>query len=93
VTGTLTLDGNFNYNGVIMVLGAGKVLRSGGGNGNIYGAIFVAKFDRTGADTDLFKAPTFDVSGGGTANIQYNSEEVDKAKQVGGHRVGAVREF
>ena len=93
VTGTLTLDGNFNFDGVIMVLGAGKVLRSGGGNGNIYGAIFVAKFDRTGADTDLFKAPTFDVSGGGTANIQYNSEEVDKAKQVGGHKVGAVREF
>ncbi len=93
VTGTLTLDGSFNFNGVIMVLGAGRVLRTGGGNGNIYGAMFVAKFDRTGADTDLFKAPTFDVSGGGTANIQYNSEEVDKAKQVGGHRVGAVREF
>ena len=93
VTGTLTLDGNFNFNGVIMVLGAGRVLRSGGGNGNIYGAMFVAKFARTGADTDLFQAPTFDVSGGGTANIQYNSQEVDKAKQVGGHKVAAVREF
>ena len=76
-----------------MVLGTGKVLRSGGGAGNIYGAMFIAKFDRTGADTDLFQAPTFDVSGGGNANIQYNSEEVDKAKQVGGHRVAAVREF
>jgi hypothetical protein len=93
VTGTLTLDGNFNYNGVIMVLGGGRVVRSGGGAGNIYGALFVAKFDRTGADTDLFQAPTFDVSGGGTANIQYNSEQVDKAKQVGGHRVAAIREF
>jgi len=93
VTGTLTLDGNFNFNGVIMVLGAGRVLRSGGGSGNIYGAMFVAKFARSGADTDLFQAPTFDVSGGGNANIQYNSEEVDKAKQVGGHRVAAVREF
>jgi hypothetical protein len=93
VTGILTLDGNFNFNGVIMVLGAGKVLRSGGGSGNIYGALFIAKFDRTGADTDLFAAPTFDTSGGGNANIQYNSEEVDKAKQVGGHKVGAVREF
>jgi hypothetical protein len=93
VTGTLTLDGNFNFNGVIMVLGAGRVLRSGGGTGNIYGAMFIAKFNRTGADTDLFQAPTFDVSGGGNSNIQYNSEEVDKAKQVGGHRVAAVREF
>src|ERR1700754_2381249 len=44
VTGDLTLDGNFNWNGVIMVLGAGRVFRSGGGNGNIYGAMFVAKF-------------------------------------------------
>ncbi len=93
VTGTLTLDGNFNFNGVIMVLGAGRVLRSGGGHGNIYGAVFVAKFDRTGADTDLFQAPTFDVSGGGTANIQYNSDEVEKAKTVGGHSVAGVREF
>jgi hypothetical protein len=93
VTGTLTLDGNFNFNGVIMVLGTGRVLRSGGGHGNIYGAMFVAKFTRTGANTDLFGAPTFNTSGGGTANIQYHSDEVDKAKQVGGHRVVAVREF
>jgi hypothetical protein len=93
VTGTLTLDGNFNFNGVIMVLGEGRVLRSGGGHGNIYGAMFIAKFDRTGADTDVFGAPTFDTSGGGSSNIQYNSDEVDKARQAGGHKVVAVREF
>lgn len=92
VTGTLTLDGNFNFKGVIMVLGGGRVLRTGGGNGNIYGAMFVAKFDRTGADTDLFQAPTFDTSGGGTANIQYNSDYVERARQTGGHKVVAVRE-
>lgn len=93
VTGTLTLSGNFNYNGVILVLGEGTVLRSGGGHGNIYGAMFVAKFARTGADTDLFQAPTFDVSGGGTANIQYNSVEVEKAKSSTGHQVLGVHEF
>jgi hypothetical protein len=93
VTGTLTLNGNFNFNGVIMVLGAGGVLRSGGGTGNIYGAMFVAKFDRTGADTDLFQAPTFDTSGGGIANIQYDSDYVEKARQTGGHKVVALREF
>ena len=93
VTGTLTLSGNFNYNGVILVLGGGAVLRSGGGHGNIYGAMFVAKFARTGANTDLFQAPTFDISGGGTANIQYNSAEVEKAKSSSGHQVLAVREF
>jgi hypothetical protein len=93
VTGTLTLNGNFNWNGVIMVLGGGTVVRSGGGNGNIYGAMFVAKFPATGADSDVFSAPTFNTSGGGTANIQYNSDSIDRAKSVGGHSVSGIREF
>jgi hypothetical protein len=93
VTGKLTLDGNFNFNGVIMVLGEGEVYRSGAGHGNIYGAIFVAKFAATGADTDQFGAPVFDTSGGGTANIQYSSDAVDKAKSVGGHAVKGIREY
>src|SRR6201988_4350543 len=82
VTGDLTLDGNFNFNGVILVLGTGRVYRSGGGHGNIYGAMFVAKFSAAGGDSDLFGAPIFDTSGGGTANIQYSSDAVDKAKAV-----------
>ena len=93
VTGTLTLNGNFNYNGVIMVLGAGTVLRSGGGHGNIYGALFVAKFAATGSSTDTFQAPVFNTSGGGTANIQYHSTEIDRAKSVGGHAVLGVKEY
>ena len=93
VTGKLTLNGNFNFNGVIMVLGTGEVYRSGGGHGNIYGAIFVAKFASAGADTDQFGAPVFDTSGGGTSNIQYSSDAVDKAKSVGGHSVKGVREY
>jgi len=93
VTGNLTLNGNFQWNGVIMVLGSGVVTRSGGGHGNIYGAMYVAKFASTGASTDVFQPPTFDTSGGGTANIQYSSDAVDKAKAVGGHAVAAVREY
>ena len=93
VTGNLTLDGNFNWNGVIMVLGEGHVYRSGGGHGNIYGAMFVAKFARSGDETDVFQPPTFDTSGGGTANIQYSSGSIDRAKSVGGHAVRGVREY
>jgi hypothetical protein len=93
VTGNLTLDGNFNFNGVIMVLGEGHVYRSGGGNGNIYGAMFIAKFARTGADTDQFMDPTFDTSGGGTSNIQYSTDAIDKAKSVGGHTIRGIREY
>jgi hypothetical protein len=93
VTGNLTLDGNFNWNGVIMVLGAGHVYRSGAGQGNIYGAMFIANFAKTGASTDVFGAPTFDTSGGGTSNIQYSSNAVDMAKAVGGHAIKGVREY
>ena len=93
VTGTLTLDGNFNFEGVIMVLGTGSVLRNGGGSGNIYGAMYVANFAKTGADTDKFGAPTFNTNGGGKANIQYSSDAVDKAKAVGGHSIAGVREY
>lgn len=93
VTGKLTLDGNFQFNGVIMVLGTGEVYRSGGGHGDIFGALFVAKFASAGMDTDQFGAPVFDTSGGGTSNIQYSSDAVDKAKSVGGHAIKGVREY
>ena len=93
VTGKLTLDGNFNFNGVIMVLGTGEVYRSGGGHGNIYGAMFVAKFATAGLDTEQFGAPVFDTSGGGTSNIQYSTDAIDKAKSVGGHTIKGVREY
>ena len=93
VTGNLTLRGDFHFNGVIMVLGAGNVLRDGGGHGDIFGALFVAKFAATGSSTDQFQAPTFNTNGGGTANIQYNSFELDRAKSVGGHAVLGVREY
>ena len=93
VTGKLTLNGNFQWNGVIMVLGTGEVYRSGGGHGDIYGAMFVAKFAAAGLDSDVFGAPTFDTSGGGTANIQYSTDAVDKAKSVGGHAIKGVREY
>jgi hypothetical protein len=93
VTGKLTLNGNFQWNGVIMVLGAGEVYRDGGGHGDVFGAMFVAKFAKTGTDADAFQAPIFDTSGGGTSNIQYSSCAVDMAKSVGGHSVGGVREY
>ena len=93
VTGDLTLNGNFQWNGVIMVLGSGRVFRSGAGHGDVFGAMFVANFPRTGPSTDVFGVPTFDTSGGGTANIQYNSNEIDRAKSVGGHKVVGLREY
>ncbi|HEV8167863.1 MAG TPA: hypothetical protein VGP59_00920, partial [Pyrinomonadaceae bacterium] len=67
VTGTLTLNGNPNFKGAILVLGTGVLIRNGGGNGDIYGGIMVAAFGRKSGN---FTAPTFLTNGGGNSTIQ-----------------------
>ncbi|HXL82265.1 MAG TPA: hypothetical protein VN951_15430 [Pyrinomonadaceae bacterium] len=71
VTGTLYFTGpGPTFNGVILVLGAGRLLKSGGGNRDVYGSIMVARFGATGD----FLEPTFDYNGGGgSSNLQYDS--------------------
>jgi len=91
VTGNLEMNGNPSFDGLILVLGGGSVNRDGGGNGNIYGAITVAKFDVNG--TGGFLGPVFNTNGGGTSTIQYDSTAVRKALNLGGPLVQGVREF
>jgi Tfp pilus assembly protein PilV len=42
VTGQLTLNGNFSYNGIILAIGEGAITKSGGGGGTVNGAMFAA---------------------------------------------------
>src|SRR5258707_226535 len=42
VTGQLTLNGNFSYNGLILAIGEGAITKSGGGGGTVNGAMFAA---------------------------------------------------
>ena len=80
VTGTLTMDGNPSFTGLILVLGGGTVYKTGGGNGDTLGAIMIAKFGASGN----FLRPTFQVSGGGSSNTQYDSQIVaDSLEQAG----------
>ena len=89
VTGTLTMRGNTNFNGVILVLGQGVLIRNGGGNGDIFGGITIAAFGRTSGN---FTAATFRTNGGGNSTIQYDSVAV--ALGVGsGESISGVREF
>jgi len=89
VTGTLTMRGNTNFTGAILVLGRGEVIRNGGGNGDIYGGIAVAAFSRTGGD---FTAPTFNTNGGGNSTIQYDSMALKNG--IGSAmNVSGIREF
>jgi len=72
----LTMRGNTNFKGVILVLGQGELERNGGGNGDILGGITIAKFGRTSGN---FLAPSFTTNGGGNSNIQYDSNSLTNA--------------
>ena len=91
VTGNLTMSGNPSFSGLILVLGSGNVLRNGGGNGNIYGAIIVASLDVNG--TGGFTAPSFQTNGGGNATLQYDSAAVRSALNIAGPRVMGIHEY
>lgn len=91
VTGNLTLSGNPSFSGLILVLGDGHVQRNGGGNGDILGAIIVAKFDKNGSGG--FQAPFFDTNGGGNSLMQYDSAAVRAALNIAGPRTLGFHEF
>ena len=89
VTGKLTIRGNANFKGVILVLGDGELERNGGGNGEILGGITIAKFGRTSGN---FLAPTFTTNGGGNSNVQYDSGSIANALNAATN-VSGIREF
>jgi hypothetical protein len=89
VTGTLTLNGNFNFYGLILVLGNGTVLRTGGGSGVVTGAMVVSRI----TPGQPFLAPTFDSTGGGNLSVIYDSSWVRKSMDSGGPHMVNVREF
>ncbi|MCA1578969.1 MAG: pilus assembly PilX N-terminal domain-containing protein [Acidobacteria bacterium] len=98
VTGDLILNGNAVFNGTILVLGDGQVIRDGGGNGTILGSIYVARFARSwpsseNGDPHPFLAPVVNIGGGGTANFKYDSNWVQTSKDVLGDIVRDVREY
>ncbi|HEX8096909.1 MAG TPA: hypothetical protein VF507_02680 [Pyrinomonadaceae bacterium] len=82
VTGNLVFEGNNDFQGIILVLGRGRVTRSGTGNGQVLGGWMVASFSRTG--TTGFTAPYFDVSGGGSGKFYYDTKSIDAANKTAG---------
>jgi type IV pilus assembly PilX-like protein len=80
VTGTLTMSGNPSWNGLILVVGKGNVVKNGGGNGTLDGSLLVANMysDTPPTYTHLIPSgppgiPTIAWNGGGNATIQYDS--------------------
>jgi hypothetical protein len=83
VKGQLTFNGNVDFTGIIMVIGQGIMVRHGGGNGTLSGAVWVA--NTAGADgivgnaDDAMGAAVLNTSGGGNSNIQYCSSAIADA--------------
>ena len=98
VTGNLVMNGNRDFNGIILVLGNGFFQRDGAGNGNILGTAYVASFARSWPDSEKgdphpFRAPTFITTGTGNADLRFDSPSVQNARNVLGTIVRDVREF
>lgn len=101
VRGNLTLSGNFNWNGLVLAIGQGKIYWNSGGNGSIHGAMFVASTrnddDRSAVNPigTLRSAPgpvVADFTGAGGAGIQYNTTAIEEANRVFPFSVIAYRE-
>jgi hypothetical protein len=98
VTGTLTMSGNPDFDGIILVLGAGRIERNGGGDGTHLGAVQVAAFQRTwpAAENNLphpFLAPVFNTNGGGNSEMLFDQAWVRRAQNLMSVRVRDVREY
>ena len=87
VTGGLTFQGGFSFNGLVIVTGPGGILRTGGGSGSLQGNMVVAPYNDWGKTTcmndplvlnklNCYLAPRYDISGGGSSEIVYNSNNV-----------------
>lgn len=74
-TGKLTLNGGFDFTGMIIVTGALGVRRSGAGNGEIHGNMVVAPYDKANLNAG-FLPPQFDTRGGGNSEMRYNSNSL-----------------
>jgi hypothetical protein len=89
VTGVLDMRGSADFKGLILVLGAGQVLRNGGGSDTTLGAMDIARFGPTGD----FLPPSFDSNGSGASQLDYDSKWLDKALASPGPGVRAVSEY
>ncbi|MGI8639611.1 MAG: hypothetical protein ACR2MG_06615 [Pyrinomonadaceae bacterium] len=75
VMGGLTFKGGFDFNGLVIVTGANGINRSGGGSGVLQGNMIVAPYIPSNLSKG-FLAPNYNISGGGSSEIVYNSSNV-----------------
>ncbi len=73
VRGTLTIQGNFTWHGLLYVIGQGQMQVTGGGNGEVDGSVIIAKTrDSSGNLLATLGTPSLDWRGGGGNGIYYD---------------------
>lgn len=87
VTGKLTINKNFTYEGMILLLGDGR-LDITGGDAKIEGTVALARFGMSGD----FLPVNMNFSGTGKTEFKYKSDKVDEAMKLINVRIMAVRE-
>lgn len=96
VTGELVYNGNTAWDGVIMAVGEGDILRDGGGNGNPNGGVIMANIDPTpnGARADKsdwcandFMPAHYETQGGGNATVQWCSNVLEATNSIRTYKV------
>lgn len=76
VTGTVTIHGNMEFDGLLLVIGQGAIVIDGGGHGSFYGEMLVAKTNSATspfAQLGTLGIPSFTWNGGGKSDMYYNS--------------------
>jgi hypothetical protein len=99
----LTMSGTPSFNGLILVIGEGNVVKNGGGNGTLNGSLLVANLysDTPPTYTHLIPLgsnnppgiPTINWNGGGNATIQYDSCWISAVTQSFPYKLVAQREL
>lgn len=99
VTGQLTYNGNTGWDGVVLVVGEGRLIRSGGGGANPSGGVVIAAIDPSPGGPALnrsdwcttgvegFLQSVYDTSGGGNSSIEWCSTNIDAANDELSYRV------
>jgi len=102
VTGTLTIDGRADWNGMIFAFGAGVYERNGGGNGVISGAVMVADIagpdnvygndDDCSGDDGGFGTASYLHNGGGNSGTSYCSTDILGSRPVAPYDIVGFRQ-
>jgi hypothetical protein len=97
VNGELNFKGNYRFNGLVLIIGKDGFLRSGGGNGVLAGNMIVAPYDATSLacapqGLKCYLPPQYEISGGGTSDLMYNSQNVTNGLSGLGNFVKGVAE-